>query len=67
MKRLSLEPDESMRWIYNHRHPNYNTDYAKDLRERRARAIQSAPEWMKQEAQLNDVMRTDAAHGEEEK
>ena len=53
---LSLEPDESMRWIYDYRHPDYNTPMAQDLRERRSRAIANAPEWMKREAQLNDAM-----------
>ena len=57
MKRISLEPDADMRWIYDYTHPDYNTPRAKDLRERRSRAIASAPEWMREEARLNDVLR----------
>ena len=56
MNRLSLEPDEQMRWIYDPSHRDYNSDQAKDLRERRARAIASAPEWMIREAQMNDTL-----------
>lgn len=56
MKCLSLEPDEAMRWIYDYTHPDYNSDRAKDLRERRFRAIRSAPEWMKREAEFNAAM-----------
>lgn len=54
MKRLSLEPDEHMRWIYDYTHPDYNTDRARDLRERRAVAMQNAPRWMIEEARMND-------------
>lgn len=59
MKSLSMEPDPDMRWIYDHTHPEYNTDRAKWLRERRSRAIQGAPEWMKRMAQGDDVLRRD--------
>ena len=57
MKLLSLEPDEDMRWIYDNNHPDYNSDRAKDLRERRAAALRSAPEWMIREAEMNDAWR----------
>ena len=57
MKRLSLNPDPDMAWIYDHTHPDYNTPRAQDLRERRSRAIANAPEWMRREAQLNDLMK----------
>ena len=57
MKRLSLEPDADMRWIYDPSHRDYNTDRAKHLREARSRAIANAPEWMVREAQLNDALR----------
>lgn len=46
MKKLSLEPDDHIKWIYNPSHPDYNSDEAKDLRERRAAALRSCPEWM---------------------
>jgi hypothetical protein len=55
MKRLSLEPDERMRWIYDYTHPDYNSDRAKDLRERREVAMRNAPRWMIEEARLNDI------------
>ena len=55
--KLSLEPDEDMRWIYDYTHRDYNTPRAHDLRERRAAAIRNAPEWMVREAQLNDALR----------
>lgn len=54
---LYLERDDNMRWIYDPSHPEYNSDHAKWLRERRSMAITIAPEWMKREAQLNDAMR----------
>jgi len=54
---LSLNPDEHMRWIYDYTHPDYNSDYAKDLRERRASAISHAPQWMIEEARMNDNRR----------
>ena len=57
MKMLSLEPDEDMRWIYDPRHPDYNSVYAKHLRERRDSALKQAPEWMFREARLNDALR----------
>lgn len=57
MKGLSLEPDEHMKWIYDPSHPDYNTDRAKHLREARSRAISSAPQWMIEEARLNDLLR----------
>lgn len=57
MKQLSLEPDDHMKWIYDHRHPDYNTDRAKHLREARFMAIHNAPEWMKREAEMNDTLR----------
>ncbi len=46
VKKFSLEPDDHMKWIYDPRHPNYNSKHAEYLRERRARAISSAPRWM---------------------
>lgn len=55
--RLSLEPDEHMRWIYQNGHPDYNSDRAKDLRERRHRAMQNAPRWMIEEARMNDNLK----------
>ena len=56
-KRLSLEPDADMRWIYDYTHPDYNTDRAKHLREARSRAIANAPEWMRRDAAFNDAMK----------
>jgi len=58
MKRLSLEPDPDMRWIYDYTHPDYNSDRAKSLRERRASALRNAPQWMIEEARMNDNLRT---------
>ncbi len=57
MQKLSLNPDPLMEWIYDPSHPDYNSDEAKWLRDRRSAAIASAPEWMIREAQLNDVLR----------
>ena len=57
MKMLSLEPDPSMRWIYDTTHPAYNDPQTKDLRDRRAAAIRNAPEWMVREAEMNDNQR----------
>jgi hypothetical protein len=54
---ISLDPDPWMRWIYDPIHPDYMSDRAKDLRERRAAALASAPQWMIEEARLNDVAR----------
>jgi len=43
-----------MRWIYD---PRYKDDpQARDLRERRDAAIRSAPQWMLDEAHLNDEL-----------
>lgn len=44
--KFSLKPDEHMRWIYDARHPEYHTDYARSLRERRANALSQVPWWM---------------------
>ena len=66
MKRLSLDPDPDMAWIYDGNNPASKSDQAEDLRERRARAIQSSPRWMLLDALLNDHLR-DAAHGEDSK
>ena len=63
MKRLSLEPDEHMKWIYDSSHPDYDSDRAKWLRMRRAAAIASAPQWMIEEARLNDIMRDKKKRG----
>ncbi|MCR4303701.1 MAG: hypothetical protein NUV63_05670 [Gallionella sp.] len=46
VKRFSLEPDDHIEWIYDPRHPDYNSEHAEHLRERMARAISSAPRWM---------------------
>lgn len=56
MKRLTLEPDEHMRWIYDYTHPDYNSLKARDLRERRRVAMRNAPQWMIEEARLNDAL-----------
>ncbi len=55
--RFSLEPDESMRWIYDTRHPDYYSDQAEDLRERRRAALLSCPGWMLNAALANDERR----------
>lgn len=60
MKRLSLEPDEDMKWIYSPSHPDYYTDRAKHLREARDHALRSAPEWMIREAEMNDAAKEKA-------
>lgn len=57
MKDLSLEPDEWMRWIYDPKHPDYNSARARNLRYRREQAILNAPKWMIEEARHNDAMR----------
>jgi hypothetical protein len=56
MKNLSLEPDADMKWIYENTHPDYDSPRAKHLREARANAIKSAPQWMIEEARLNDTI-----------
>jgi hypothetical protein len=56
VKRLTLEPDEHMRWIYDPSHRDYHSDRAKDLRERRAAALRNAPRWMVWEAEMNDAL-----------
>ena len=43
---FSLQPDPEMAWIYNYKHPDYNTDRARYLRTARDIAISSAPRWM---------------------
>ena len=63
MRKLSLNPDEDMRWIYNHRHPEYNSPRAQHLRDARAAALRSAPEWMIREAQLNDMLAKSTTKG----
>lgn len=55
--KLSLRPDEHMRWIYDYTHPEYNSEQAKWLRERRAAAIANAPQWMIELARFNDSLR----------
>lgn len=54
---LSLNPDESMRWIYDQRRPEYYSKQAEDLRDRRAYALRHAPKWMIHMAEMNDEMR----------
>jgi hypothetical protein len=52
VKKFSLKPDPHMRWIYDQ---SFQDDpKAKDLRARRDAAIRSAPQWMLDEAHLND-------------
>ena len=53
---FSLEPDPWMRWIYDHRDPRYHSDEARDLRDRRAAALRSCPQWMLDSAALNDEL-----------
>ena len=57
MRMLSLEPDEDMKWIYDYLHPEYHSDRAKDLRNRRDSALRHAPQWMIEEARMNDILR----------
>ena len=57
MKMLSLEPDEDMKFIYDQRHPDYYSERVKHLRDARDAALRSAPEWMFEEARLNDIMK----------
>ena len=61
--KLSLEPDEDMRWIYDYTHRDYNTPRAHHLRESRAVAMQNAPQWMIEEARMNDNLRTAESTG----
>ena len=58
MKMLSREPDEDMKWIYAYTRPEYPSDQAKDLRNRRDSALRHAPQWMIEEARMNDILRT---------
>lgn len=57
MGRFSLEPDEDMRWVYDPHHRDYHTEHARDLRARRADALNQVPKWMLQEAFENDERR----------
>lgn len=57
MNNLSLEPDECNRWIYDNNNPDYHSDLARSLRDRRDAALRSAPEWMIRVAELNDSMK----------
>ena len=57
MKKLSLEPDEHMKWIYDQKHPDYFSDKAQNLRELRALALRNAPKGMIDEARTNDLIR----------
>jgi hypothetical protein len=57
VKRLSLEPDARMRWIYDTAHPDYHSDRARDLRARREQAVRNAPQWMIEEARMNDNLK----------
>jgi len=59
---MSLEHEEHMRWIYDPSHPDYNSERAEWLRQRRSAALASAPEWMIREAQLNDAIRMKSTH-----
>jgi len=58
---FSLEPDPWMRWIYYVNDHRYHTDKARDLRDRRAAALRSCPQWALDSAALNDEMRKVAA------
>ena len=61
MNKLSLQPDLDIRWIYDPSHPEYSSPRAQALRDARARAIANAPQWMREDAALNDALA--AAHG----
>lgn len=55
MNKLSLKPDPHMRWIYDYTDPRYNDPpQTVDLRNRRRNAIDNAPQWMIDEARMND-------------
>ena len=54
---LSLLPDDYMKWIYDYLHPNYHSDYARDLRARRDAAMRSAPQYLFEIALQNDNRR----------
>jgi hypothetical protein len=51
---LSLNPDPHLAWIYDYRHPDYNTPRAEALREARGNAIRNTPQWMIDLALSND-------------
>ncbi len=57
VRRLTLEPDEHMRWIYDYTRPDYNSDQARYLRERRAAALRNCPLWMLEDARANSNLR----------
>lgn len=57
MKNFSAQPDEHMKWIYDHSNPEYHSDHAKDLRAQREAALRACPEWMIKAAMLNDMLR----------
>lgn len=59
MRSFSLNPDKDMEWIYDYTHPDYHTPRAKDLRARRDHALRQCPQWMLEEASLNDALEAD--------
>ena len=55
MEKLSLQPDEDMKWIYDTSHRDYNSDMVEHLRTARAIALSQCPRWMIEEARINDM------------
>lgn len=51
---FSLRPDPDTAWIYDYRHPHYDSEEAEDLRERRLAAMRQCPQWMIDMAVEND-------------
>ena len=54
---LSMKPDPEMAWIYDTRHPEYDTPRVRDLRARREHALASCDLRLRQQAIENDERR----------
>lgn len=59
--KLSLDPDDHMKWIYDQSRPDYHDPRVQSLRDARDRALRSAPEWMIKIAESNDNFKRTAA------
>ena len=55
MKKLRLAPDAWNAWIYDTKHRDYNSEYAKNLRNRRSYAIRHAPDIIKFDAYVTEL------------
>ena len=54
---MSLKPDPWNEWYYDTKHPEYNSDYAKDWRRRREQTLAACDPRDIQQARENDERR----------